>query len=557
MRPSLHRASQNLYDLLIIGGGINGAGIAREAARRGLRTVLLERHDFGSGTTSRSTKLIHGGLRYLEHTEFGLVFQSLREREILLRIAPHLVRPLAFLILIHREGAYHPLGVRLGLTLYDLLSLAKSLPSHRRLSLAEVRAREPELVLEGVRATFLYFDAQIVYPERLVLENIRAAEEKGADVYNYADVTEILCEEGTVRGVRVRDRVSGEQSVIRARLVINAAGPWVDAVCRLLPRPMPRYIGGTRGSHLVLPNLWGLRHALYAATRADGRPFFIVPWREWLLIGTTDIRYEGDAGEVSASDEEIQYLFEEARRLLGPRLRREDLLYAYSGVRPLPYQPDVAEGAITRRHILHDHQRREGIRGLISLIGGKITPYRHIAEEVVRLACRKLQKQVGVSHADRERFLRAETCALKPEEPLPGGTALAAEEIREAARAVGLAPESAAHLVELYGGLSADVLALVREEPTLGERFCPHHPDIRAQILYALTREHALCLADIFLRRTAIGWSRCLGLRCAPAAARLMASWLGWDESRLQEEIVAYRREISRTFRILAPVPTT
>jgi glycerol-3-phosphate dehydrogenase len=536
------RLRERIYDLLIIGGGINGAGIASAAARRGLATVLLERHDFGSGTTSRSTKLIHGGLRYLEHGEFGLVFESLREREALLRLAPHLVRPLPFLILIPRQASYHPFRVRIGLMAYDLLSLGKSLPAHTPLSLAEVREREPALVLDDVRAAFLYFDAQVRYPERLVIENVRAAEEHGADVFNYAEVIEILVEGGAVRGARVRDRIRGEEIPIRAHLVINAAGPWVDAVCHLLPRTIPRLIGGTRGSHLVVPNVWSLRHALYAVACTDGRPFFIVPWRDWVLIGTTDIRHEDDADHARASDEEIAYLLAEARRLLGPHLHREGIWYAYSGVRPLPYQPGVPEGAITRRHILRDHEREDGIAGMFSLIGGKITPYRHLADEVVTLAGRKLG--------------RKECARPRPLESLPGGAPLSPQEFAEAAQSLGVAAESAAHLLEVYGSLSAEVLALVQKEQTLGKRLCPHHPDIAAQIIYAIEREHAVHLADIFLRRTAIGWSRCLGLSCAPVAARLMGDHLGWNEARVHEEIIAYRQELTRTFRILTPAAT-
>jgi len=536
MRRSLRSLAEKSYDLLIIGGGINGAGIASEAAGRGLKTLLLERRDFSSGTTSRSTKLIHGGLRYLEHGEFGLVFESLREREALLQRAPHLVRPLPFLILLHRDGPYRPFRVRLGLTVYDLLSLGKSVPSHRALTIAEVREREPALVVEGVKAAFLYFDAQVPYPERLVLENVRAAEARGADVLNYAEVIGLILEAGVVCGARVRDRVSGEEGVVRARVVVNAAGPWVDAVCRFLPRAIPRQIGGTKGSHLVAPNRWGLRHALYAAAHMDGRPFFIVPWHGHVLIGTTDIRYEGDADQVQADDEEVAYLLAEARRLLGPELRRHEVLYAYSGVRPLPYQPGVPEGAITRRHIIRDHERADGLAGFISIIGGKITPYRHLAEEVVTLVCRKLRIE--------QRALTKSRC-----EPLPGGAPVVPRDVEEAARALGLTSDTVAHLLALYGSLSWEVLELVERERTLAERLCPHHPDIAAQIVYAVEREHAVHLADIFLRRTAIGWGRCLGLACAATAAR----YLGWDAPRAQEEITAYRDELARMFRVFAP----
>lgn len=364
------RASR--YDVVIIGAGINGAGIARDAAMRGLKVLLIEKGEIGAGTTSASTRLIHGGLRYLEHFEFGLVYESLRERETLLRIAPDLVRPLAMAIPIYKQSRRGWLTIRAGMILYDLLSWAKSLPRHQMLSRTETLKRWPGLNPEGLVGSALYYDAQVEFPERLVFANVQSAREFGAEVLTHTSVTSL-----TGSGVAFGGQF------IEADVVINAAGPWIDLVLEQAPVKSPKLIGGTKGSHIILPMFPSApANAIYLEARSDRRPIFIIPWNKLYLIGTTDVRFEGDPDEVRCEDWEIDYLLSESNLAL-PRahLTRDSILQTYSGVRPLPYQSS------TRRHFIREHPQ---LPNLLSIVGGKLTTYRSLSEECVDLIFRKL-----------------------------------------------------------------------------------------------------------------------------------------------------------------------
>ncbi|MCC6443517.1 MAG: glycerol-3-phosphate dehydrogenase [Armatimonadetes bacterium] len=528
-----------LYDLVIIGGGINGAGIARDAAERGLSVCLLERSDFGAGTSAHSTRLIHGGLRYLEHFEFGLVRESLREREVLLRIAPHLVAPTAFAIPIYRGGPYNFTKVRLGLLLYDTLAVGRSLPSHQALSRSKFLRLEPEIDPTGLEGGFLYYDCQINYPERLCVENILSAARAGARIENHAEVTAFLREGGQVSGVRARHRLTGQEETVRSRFVVNAAGPWLDAVCDLLDRPAPRKLGGTKGSHLVVRQREGLPNApVYTPARADGRPFFILPWREFMLIGTTDIPFDGDLDTLVADEQEIEYLIREANALLPrARLQRDDILYTFAGVRPLP-PGDSDAGKRTRRHFLYDHEREDGIFGLVSIIGGKLTTYRSLAEETVGIVFRKLGRAAPPSA----------THTL----PLYGGEIettfqeYIAHQAETASQRYGIAPSTARHLISLYGSRHEDVLARAEHSPELKDPITPDLPDIGAQAAYGAERELVRTLEDFLLRRTGIGMGADCGLSAAPACARLLARHLSWDEKRIERELDEYRKVAAR-----------
>jgi glycerol-3-phosphate dehydrogenase len=367
------RASR--YDVVIIGGGINGAGIARDAAMRGLKVLLIEKDELGAGTTSASTRLIHGGLRYLEHFEFGLVYESLRERETLLRIAPDLVRPLAITIPIYKQSRRGRLMIRAGMILYDLLSWGKSLPSHRMLSRTETLERWLGLNPEGLVGSALYYDAQVEFPERLVLANVQSAQEFGAEVLTHTRVKNLAVEDGKVSGVEF-----GEQFA-EAEVVINAAGPWIDQVLERVKSP--KLIGGTKGSHIVVRVFPGApANAIYLEARSDGRPIFIIPWNKLYLIGTTDVRFEGDPDEVRCEPWEIDYLLAETNLALpGADLTRDSILQTYSGVRPLPNQSS------TRRHFIREHPQ---LSNLLSIVGGKLTTYRSLSEECVDLIFRKL-----------------------------------------------------------------------------------------------------------------------------------------------------------------------
>jgi glycerol-3-phosphate dehydrogenase len=378
------------YDVIIIGAGINGAGIARDAAMRGLKVLLLEKADVGQGTTVASTRLIHGGLRYLEHFEFGLVRESLREREILLRTAPHLVRPLAITIPIYKQSKRGRLMIRAGMILYDLLSRGKSLPRHRMLSRDETLKQTPGLNPDGLVGSALYYDAQVEFPERLVMENVHSAREHGAEVLTHTRVTNLTVADGKVSGVEfiIED---GRKQFAAAAVVINAAGPWIDFVLERAPVKSPKLIGGTKGSHIIVPPFPGApANAIYVEARSDGRPIFIIPWNKLYLIGTTDVRFEGDPDEVRCEQWEIDYLLSETNLALpGAHLTRASILDTYSGVRPLPVTNDKEEQSITRRHFIRQHPQ---LPNLLSIVGGKLTTYRSLAEECVDLVFQKLGK---------------------------------------------------------------------------------------------------------------------------------------------------------------------
>ncbi len=378
------------FDVIVIGAGINGAGIARDAAMRGLKVLLIEKGEPGEGTTVASTRLIHGGLRYLEHFEFGLVHESLREREILLRIAPHLVRPLAITIPIYKQSKRGRLTIRAGMILYDLFSWGKSLPRHRMLSRAETLKQLPGLNPDGLAGSALYYDAQVEFPERLVTENVLSARKFGAEVLTHTRVTNLAVEQGKVSGVEFVGE-DDKTGFAEGTVVINAAGPWIDFVLEHVAVKSPKLIGGTKGSHIVVPPFPGApANAIYVEARSDGRPIFIIPWNKLYLIGTTDVRFEGNPDEVRCEPWEIDYLLSETNLALpSAHLTRDNILHTYSGVRPLPVTSDKDEQSITRRHFIRQHPQ---LPNLLSIVGGKLTTYRSLAEECVDVIFQKLGK---------------------------------------------------------------------------------------------------------------------------------------------------------------------
>ena len=521
-RAVLRDAAARRYDVIVIGGGINGAGIARDAAARGLAVLLLEKQDWGFGTTWRSTKLIHGGLRYLEHGEVPLVFESLRERAVLLRTAAHLVRPIPFLLPVYAGGRHGLPVLRAGLTLYDLLALGGGLPRHKALTAAATRAAEPRLATAGLRGGLAYWDCQVELPERLCLENVLRARDAGAVTLTYTQVEGILAAGGRVAGVRATDVRCGGSYEFRAPAVVNAAGPSVDQVLRGTAAAKTR-LGGTRGAHIVVRFAdGGPRRPIYAEAAADRRPFFIIPWRGAHLIGTTDVRVR-EPEDVLPSDAEIEYLTEATSDLLpSSSLRYDDIWYAYGGIRPLPLTGDTPAGAITRRHHIVDHAS-EGYAGLVSAIGGKLSTYRSLAEQVANDVCRAR----GIS--------RRSTTAR--EALVPGGWRPAAEDLE------------AARLWRIYGPRGEVVLSLQRARPELGAPLCEHTLDTVAQALHAITHESALTIGDVLLRRTPAGWSRCRGLDAAPRVADLLTLHFCWDAATREGAIQAYAAEIGATFR--------
>ncbi|MFQ5770667.1 MAG: glycerol-3-phosphate dehydrogenase [bacterium] len=529
------------YDVIIIGGGINGAGIARDAAERGLSVFLAEKNDFAFGTTFRSTKLIHGGLRYLEHYEIGLVRESLREREILLKQAPHLVKPIKFVLPIYQDNNYSYGKVKLGLFAYDLLSYDKSLENHQSFSTKELLDVEPHIRSTKLNGGFVYFDCQVTYPERLCLENILLAKKAGAEIHNYTEVTGLILDGHYVRGIKVRDTISGEETEVNGRMVVNAAGPWVDKILKLQNPDAAVKLGGTKGSHILLPQFQGgPQNALYVPAHQDGRPFFIIPWREYYWVGTTDIRYDGDLDSVQATQPEIEYLIREVNFVVpDAHLSSQDVIYCLAGIRPLPFTADEKEEAeITRSHIIFDHEN-EGICGLFSIIGGKLTTYRNLAKETVDYIFDLIGEPSPPCQTDHS--------------PLWGGgmenvNRYIKENSKTYSLKYGLDEEQIAYLISLYGTQFRQILALVEYSPKLKEKICSNNLDIKAQIIFAMRNELARTLADIYLRRTGIGTSSCRGLDCAKVGAKVMGKYLGWRRKRIKQEVKDYEKRVEMLY---------
>ena len=346
------------FQVVVLGGGINGVAIARECARAGKRTLLVEQNDFASGVTSRSTRIIHGGLRYLEHGELDLVRESVRERERLLRERSHLVHPIHFLFLMNENSQRSAMKVRAGLWLYQRMAKKKS-PDLSEMEMARVQ----RALDAGHQWLMLNFeDAQCEFPERLVAEWMLEAAAAGAVVRNHCEVLAVDIGQGRARGVLLRDRTTGKDQRVDASWVINCTGPWADRICqRSTVRTKKPMIGGVRGSHIVLPRFSGAPTAALYTEAADGRPVFVLPWNEQILVGSTEVPDSGDPGKTSASQQEIEYLLQTAAGLFPKaKLAAHDIKYAFAGIRPLPNSPGDKPSAVTRRHFLHDHRIRTG-----------------------------------------------------------------------------------------------------------------------------------------------------------------------------------------------------
>jgi len=510
------------HDLLVIGGGILGTAIARDAALRGYSVALVEKEDWGYGTSSRSTRLAHGGLRYLEQWDFGLVREALVERERLVRNATHLVRPQRFLLPVYRGSRVPAWKLRLGLWLYDALG-AGGLPRPGWLSREQALAAEPALRKDGLLAAGTYWDARIASVERLCLENALDAAVAGAAVANHAAVEGFLRQGERVVGAVVRDVLTGARHEIRARLVANAAGPWLPELAGVAGVRVPHR--RSRGSHLVVPNF--LREAVLLRAARDDRVFFAIPLDGSALIGTTDLRDDRSPDLVRCDEEEARYLREEAARYLG---FSDEVWYATCGVRLLVDEPGKTEGQLSRRHEIRDHAD-DGAPGLWSVLGGKITTMRQVAEDAVDRASVRLGARGWCETRDR---------------PLPGAASLVRRRLARQGQAAGLSPTTVEHLIGLYGSRSAQLFEACAREAALGAPVCPHAPDVLAQVDVAIREEGALTLQDILVRRLSNGSASCQGEDALARVLARAAALLGWDDKRVGSEEAAYRAFAAR-----------
>jgi glycerol-3-phosphate dehydrogenase len=523
------------FDLVVVGGGVNGCGAAWDAALRGLRVLLVERDDVGSGTSSWSSRLIHGGLKYLEKLDVKLVRESLREREWLLGAAPHLVRPLRMIMPFYAGGKHHPLKLEAGMVAYDVLSWDKSVPHHAYWGKNKTLRKVPGLNPEGLRGAAAYYDAQVELAERLCVEIALAARAAGTTILTHASVGRLDVRDGAVAGLEITDEHTGEDHYATTSMVLNTAGPWVDKILTGLGDG-PRLIGGTKGSHFVVDPFPGApTDALYYEARSDGRPMMVLPWRDQYMIGSTDLRFEGDLDRLGPTAEEAEYILRETNAVLPrARLADEHLLWGYTGVRPLPYSPDGDVGDITRRHAFHDHAPL--VQGLISLVGGKLTTFRQVGEEAADLVLKKLGA----------RRWRSATRRLR----LPGAGVLDLYRFTDAfARASGLDHRVSRRLVELYGTRAGGVAERTAADPRTREVIDEANALTVAEISFVLEEEFAGSLTDILARRTMLGIGPTVADEVVERVAEAASRLAGWDEERADRELRTFRDRLER-FRI-------
>lgn len=522
------------FDVLVIGGGITGAGVARDAARRGLQTALLEARDFASGTSSRSSRLVHGGVRYLEHGYLRLVFESSRERRTLLRIAPHLVRPLAFTWPVYRGARVSRVKLAAGMALYDLLALFRNVAMHRPLSAEGVLAAEPTLRREGLTGGVRYFDAA-TDDARLTLANVVDAAEAGALVLNHAPVTAFLRQGRRIVGVEARDALADVEFSVRARVIVNATGPWSDTLRRLEQADVVPAVRGSRGAHIaVRRERLGNRAAVTLLHPVDGRVFFALPAGERAIVGTTETAATADPAEVRASREEVRYLIDAANHYFpAAALGERDVIAAWAGVRPLAASLVGSDTLSASR----EHSVLAGPGGVLHVTGGKLTTYREMAEQIVEQVIAQLGRPAP----------RPPSTATRP---LPGGEA-PLDEVRRQAEPVIADAAVRERLVCAHGTRWRAVWALAARDPRLGERVVPDLPYVAAEYVHAASREMAESLGDLLIRRTPAAFARSDQAReLAPVVARLVAPVLGWDDRRTAREMEAYEQEVSRMFAI-------
>ncbi len=526
--------SADPVDLLVVGGGLTGAGIARDAAMRGIRTALVDKGDFGSGTSGRSSRLVHGGLRYLELGDWRLVLEASRERRILLSIAPHLVWPRSFLFPIHAGGRVPLWKLAAGLWLYDLLALFRNVRRHRLLSKRALTRAEPGLRSHDLRGGARYFDAQCD-DARLALANVRSAHRHGALVANYCAVERFALADGRVRGAHVVDRFTGSTATVRALVVVNATGPWSDELRGA--DEFPPLLRRTKGAHVAVPRArLGNREAITMLSPIDGRVMFIVPWGALSYIGTTDTDTPEGPDNLRASAADVVYLLRSANAYYPEaRLQPDDVVSTWAGLRPLLQ----AEGSRSPSAVSREHRIVEGRSGLISIVGGKLTTYRVMGAQVVDRVAERLRSLDGRSVAPR---------APTEHEPLPGGEARDLAGVVQEIERDGFSTIVAEHLVRLFGAEAVAVSRLARSDESLGRPIVPGQAGMRAELVHAIRREMAMTLCDLLIRRTHLFYEAAgHALAEAPEIVELAARELGWDPARQASELAAYLQEVERS----------
>lgn len=533
MRRNFSALTSGTFDLLVVGGGITGSCIARDASLRGLKVAIVERNDWSSGTSSASSKLVHGGLRYLKTMEFGLIRESLAERRIWERIAPHLVHPLPFLVPFFAEGFGARMTLRAGLTLYDWLAYDKGwlddpdqrLPGHRMLSRAEAISAEPILDQPGFTGALRYYDCQMDAPERLGLECVIDAVENGAAAANYVEAVDFLRSADGIAGVKARDILTGDEGEIRAKITLNCAGPWADILlAKAEGGDSSVHLLRSKGIHVIVPAVTRT-HAL--TVQYKGKHFFVLPWRGHTILGTTDTPFKEHPDQVRPLAEDIDDMLAAVNGGL-PFLRTKssDVLHAYAGLRPLVDDGATSSYNASRKSEVLDHAKT-GAPGLFSAIGGKWTTSRHVAQKAVDL----VQARLGQTRRDPK----------TGERPLPGGSTgrIAAFKTSVKAKLTLLPPGAQEAMGRLYGARFGQVTGLAADDASLLSPLSNSVHDTGAAVLHAIRHEMAVSLSDIVFRRTGLGGLGHPGKPALTRAAQIMAAELKWSAEETARQIAA------------------
>lgn len=516
-------------DLLVIGGGITGAGIARDAAMRGLRTILVDQRDLGYGTSSRSSRLIHGGLRYLEEGDLALVFEALRERRVLLDIAPHLVRPLPFVFPVHKGDRVPLWKLWAGICLYDVLATFRNVRWHTLLGKRGLLRREPMLRERGLTGGVQYFDAQCD-DARLVVATARSAIRHGALVSTYMKVEDLVRADGRVQGARLHDALTGAEGTVRAHLVVNATGPWCDAIRRLEDPAATPLLRPTKGVHvLVRRERLGHEAGITLTSPIDGRVMFVLPWGEFSYIGTTDTDTTESPDDVAATPDDIVYLLRSANAAFpNAHLGEADVVATWAGLRPL-IAPAQSVGA---SHISREHLIVTGPGGMLTIAGGKLTTYRLMAEQLVDHAVTALHQLDGRPKPP---------AAATAEEALPGGEVRDLEPMGSPGLELGLPIATVERAVRLFGSECAALFNLVRERRELANPLGSRTAAIEAEVVHVTRRELACRVEDVLVRRLHLFYEMPdQGAGAARRTAELMGRELDWDDARVSEETGRY-----------------
>ncbi|MCB9626347.1 MAG: glycerol-3-phosphate dehydrogenase [Sandaracinaceae bacterium] len=541
-------------DVLVIGGGITGSGIARDAARRGLKVAVVEQRDLAFGTSSRSSKLVHGGLRYLESYEFSLVFESVSERRVLMDLAPHLVNPLGFLFPVYKGARQSLFVINAGMWLYDGLSLFRSPKIHKKLKPKEVAELEPAVKQEGLKGAPLYYDCS-TDDARLTIETALDAVQHGAVVATYARVESFLKDDnGRIQGAVVKCQTSGQLKEVRASVVVNATGPWTDKTMAMSGTRKGNLLRPTKGVHIVVEfDKLPIQHAVVCFHPTDERVLFALPWGDRTYIGTTDTDYDGDEADVAATLEDVDYLIAASNSYFPDHVvGRSDVIATWAGLRPLIAPPssegDAEDGGeVSESKVSREHQILVGQDGLITIAGGKLTTYRKMAAELVDTAV-DLLRLMG-------KLPGKLTAAETDKHPLPGGVGWPADDdhakvtalVVQAGRS-SLTADTARFLADTYGMRALELAKRCAADPSLAKPLIPGRLEIVAQVDWALEQELAHSLSDVLTRRTQLFYKDTdQGLGCAEAVAARMAAQLGWDEARVAAELASYRDDVARS----------